>query len=341
MAVAVLAIFHWMMLGRIPILAAFATLDQMQASLVRDSISQTGIPLANYIPTVIVRSVVPFLGVYFISRHRYGLAWIALAIGLIYGISLMQKSYPLLTLVPPVLYCLLTRRPGRMFTIMALATSGVLLSFFASAPSFRPINTALLFSAKPAQQQAPQKSGSALPQRQPQQAKSLGQKTEVIAASFFDRIFMLPGKVVADWFSVFPSKMAYKEGCGYRFVSPFLGCKFEDTPSRLYPIFYPRIAAAGVHGSYNAAHFAEEYVNFGPKGLFLSGVLIAIVLAIAAVATARAGLAAAAVLNFAPIMSLTSGALHTTLLTGGWLFVMVLTYTLYRPENMNAKHPEM
>lgn len=321
---------HWLALGRIPIIAAFGTNSQMQAALIRDSIHQARIPFESYIPTLVVRSIVPFLAIYFIYHRRFGLSWVVMLIGLAYGLSLMQKSYPLLVLVPPGLYCLITRRPVRMAAILAIAVAAVLVAFVAASPRYRPLAFAPAMQTTNPQPHAP------APPKQPQTGPAphrpgIAKMTGAGASALARRVFVLPGKVVADWFATFPARLPFEHGCGYRFVAPFVGCPFVNTPKRLYPLFYQRNAAAGVHGNYNAAHFAVEYANFGPPGLIVSGILAALVLAGAAITTERAGLAGVLALNFAPIMTLSSGALHTILLTGGWLLVMILTFAFFPP----------
>jgi hypothetical protein len=315
-------------LGRIPVLAAFAIDDVTQAALIRDSIHRTGIPLLGYIPSPTIWSGIPFLGIYFIHRRRYKLSWLTLFIGFLYALSLMQKSYPLIVLAPPALYCLLTRRLVRMALMVLMAATGVLILFFVANPHLRPASQSF-----PAEQHS-------LAHKQDKLSEVAG----ITTTSLLDWVFLLPGDVVAQWFATFPAKIGYEKGCGYRFVAPLLGCEFMNNPERLYALYYPEQYSFGVQGTYNAAHFAEEYANFGPMGLLLSGILAAVALAMAAIATSRAGLPAAIALNLPAIMALTSAALHTTLLTGGWMTVMVLAYFLYPPGaralRENLRKPE-
>lgn len=326
--VTALIVLHWVALGRIPLLAAFAVDDVMQVALIRDSIHRTGIPLLGYIPTLTIWSGIPVLGIYFIHRRQYKLSWLILFVGFLYALSLMQKSYPLIVLAPPALYCLLTRRLVRMALIVSMAAAGVLILFFIANPHLRPTSQSF-----PSGQYS-------LAHKQGQLSKVVGTTT----TSLLDRVFLLPGDVVAQWFSTFPAKIGYEKGCGYRFFAPLLGCKFVNNPERLYALYYPEQYRTGVQGTYNAAHFAEEYANFGPIGLLLSGILAAVALAMAAIATCRAGLSAAIALNLPAIMALTSAALHTTLLSGGWLTVMILAYALYPPGapalRENLRKPE-
>jgi|APCry1669192522_1035417.scaffolds.fasta_scaffold03480_3 hypothetical protein len=324
--ITILIVAHWVALKRIPVLAAFAVDDVTQAALIRDSIHRTGIPLLGYIPALTIWSSIPFLGIYFIHRRQYKLSWLVLFIGFVYGLSMMQKSYPLIALAPPALYCFLSRRFIRMTLIISLAATGVLILFFVTNPHLRP-------SVKGFESSAPvQQSPISSPP-----PEKLSEVAAITTTSLFDRIFLLPGNVVTQWFATFPQKMGYEKGCGYRFVAPLLGCEFINNPERLYALYYPEQYGAGVHGTYNAAHFAEEYANFGPIGLALSGILAAFALAAASIATSRAGLPAAVSLNFPPIMALTSVALHTTLLTGGWMMLLLLTYLLYPPSGRSQQ----
>lgn len=363
-AISVLVLLHWMVLGRIPILAAYRTTDYLETSLIRESIQHTGVPLVGYIPTVVVKSTVPFLAIYLISVKRYALSWFVMLVGLAYGMSLMQKSYPLFMLVPPFIYCVLTRRIARASVVIALAVMAVAVALFAANPALRPsLFNRLTQEWLPApthekpssapqatQPERPQSSRPQPPARNSESAPtadapvpsySMTEKIERSLQGITRRVLFVPGSVVAKWFRVFPSVFPYEYGCGYRFLSPLVGCTFKPNALIVYAHYYPERVEKGLQGSMNASHFAEEYANFGPPGLLLSGFLIAGVLAAAALASARAGLAAAVSVNFPFIMAISSTALHTTLLSGGWGLTLLLTVMFYslRPREYASVLP--
>jgi hypothetical protein len=171
---------------------------------------------------------------------------------------------------------------------------------------------------------------------------SAGEIADAAYDSLSKRVLFLPGEVVSRWFKTFPDKIPYEHGCGYRFAAPLLHCTFVDNSLTLYALWYPDYVKRGYHGSMNAAHFAEEYANFGPSGLFLAGFLAAGALAVAATATSRAGLVGAVILNLPYIAALGSTALHTTLLSGGWALMMILVFVLFssrRLEPVDSRAP--
>jgi hypothetical protein len=151
---------------------------------------------------------------------------------------------------------------------------------------------------------------------------------KAIGAGLAHRILLTPGEAVVDWFDTFPANHPFEHGCGYRFAAPALGCRFVNNADLIYLQTSPEYASQGLKGERNAAHFSEEYANFGPAGLALSAFLAALVILIAAVLTAGLGAEIALSINAPFIVILTSTALHTTLLSGGWAAAIALSLIL-------------
>ena len=103
----------------------------------------------------------------------------------------------------------------------------------------------------------------------------------------------------------------------------------------MYRHYFPENVSQGLVGTYNAAHFAEEYANFGPLGLIVSATLANIVLFAATWVTASRNTATVVAINFPFIASLSSSALQTTLLSGGW-FAMVALSLILLPESLTT-----
>jgi len=148
------------------------------------------------------------------------------------------------------------------------------------------------------------------------------------------RIFVVPGQVVAVWFSNIPARLPFANGCGYRFVAAIRGCEFQFYPSLVHDIENPILVREGVHGTMTAASFMEDYANFGYRGLVLSGVVFAFLLAF--IARMFSGdWRWALMLNFIPVAMMIELPLSTVLLTGGWA-VTLLLYLVFRDRLKSA-----
>ncbi|WP_158590351.1 LamG-like jellyroll fold domain-containing protein [Noviherbaspirillum cavernae] len=148
------------------------------------------------------------------------------------------------------------------------------------------------------------------------------------ANSLLHRVLFVPGEVVGQWFAVIPDEIPFAQGCGYRPLAALLGCPHVNFSEAVYTLYNPYLVEQGVEGTMNAASFMEDYANFGMPGLVLGGMLLAVLLYGLGVLFAgrrRVGVA----LNIVPLMYLSSGALLTLLLSGGWLATLCLYAVFY------------
>jgi hypothetical protein len=304
---------HFALLGGIPLLAAVKSSDPLEIAKLRQSISDAS-PLFNYLSPLLVKVAYPLLAIAFVAMGRARLAAIALLLGMAYAASLMQKSYPLYAAVPVAIYLGMSRRflaaasviavASVVVVVMAMIANGMMAARDVSHPA------AAVATATGTVKPAP---GVTL--------KSLG-------SGLIDRVLVTPGETVADWFDAFPASYSFELGCGYRFVAPLLGCRFVNNSELMFRHSLPNSVARGLTGTLNAAHFAEEYANFGPLGLALAPLLAACVILLAAILTAGLGVEASVAVNLPFILTLTSSALHTTLLSGGWAAAVALSLIL-------------
>jgi hypothetical protein len=301
------ALGQYISLGQIPLLNAVRSSDYMEIAKIRQSINY-GSPVFNYLSPLLVKVVYPVLAIALFRRGRNGLALLALLAGMAYGASLMQKSFPLYVAIPVAAYLGLSRR----FASATAAGAAACLVVVAMALIANP--------AGPASGAGVQVNGGASAANLP--------APKAVGAGLIHRVLLTPGEVVVEWFDAFPAAYPFEHGCGYRFAAPLLGCHFVNNSDLMYRHTAPEYVAQGLKGSRNAAHFAEEYANFGPAGLALAPFLAAFVVSIAAMLTAGLGPEIALSINAPFIITLTSSALHTTLLSGGWAAAIVLSLIL-------------
>ena len=155
---------------------------------------------------------------------------------------------------------------------------------------------------------------------------------KAIGAGLIHRILLVPGETVVEWFDAFPAAFPFEHGCGYRFVAPALGCDFVNNSQLVYLYAAPDYVAKGLKGE-RSGPFRRGNANFGPAGLALSSFLAALGHSAGTSAlTSILGFEMALPVNAPFILALTSSALHTTLLSGGWAAAIALSLILLRPD---------
>lgn len=152
----------------------------------------------------------------------------------------------------------------------------------------------------------------------------------------FHRVVFVPGEVVASWFAVIPSELDFAYGCGYRVLAILLECEHQNFPELVYALYNKSLVDEGLMGTMNAASFMEEYANFGFLGLAGSAVFMAVLLYLLGLmfyGKRCVGIA----LNTGPILYLSSGALLTLMVSGGWLTSLLLFALFYEELQENTE----
>lgn len=327
-ACAVFIGLHFAYLGHVPLLAGIQSNDYYDIMRVRQSVFYEAPALFRYVPNMIVKSVLPFLLLYYSVIGRKSLFWITVLLGTFYGLSLLNKMFVVILFAPLMLHLLFTRRFFRAVGISFIPVAALALLVFVQNPHVRPEAWTLREKATAAgkplvvQEYVERKTTKDLSVNN---VKSPSYPMRQFVETIYLRIFVVPGEVVTAWFTNIPGKLPFANGCGYRLVAAMRGCEFMFYPSLVHDIENPVLVAEGVHGTMTAASFMEDYANFGAKGLVLSGVLLAFVLTL--VARLFAGnWRWALILNFIPISMMLELPLTTVLLTGGWALTLVLYY---------------
>ena len=300
-------LLHWAVLGGVPVIQAAKSTDYLAIAQLRQSVTEHG-NLLNYGSSFLIRVIFPLLVLRYVQTRQYRIALIVGVVGVFYGLSLLQKSYPIFVLAPAMVYLAFAQWRAAAVCAIVVGVSIVALVLITNASLRSVPNTTVALKI-----------------------------VTVAITSLAQRILVTPGQVVSDWLNAFPAMYPFEHGCGYRFLSSMLGCDFVNNSVLMFQHYFPENVARGLHGTYNAAHFAEDYANFGPPGLILSGLLAAGVLFAAAWAGAGRETATIVAINFPSIASLSSSALQTTLVSGGWIVMVALSlFLLPKPEAVTA-----
>ncbi|MBR0801698.1 hypothetical protein JQ615_40855 [Bradyrhizobium jicamae] len=291
-------LLHWAVLGGIPVIQATKSTDYLAIAKLRQLVTEQG-NLLNYGSSFLIRVIFPLLVLRYLQTRQYWIAFIVGVVGVFYGLSLLQKSYPIFVLAPAMVYLAFTQWRAAAVCAIVVGLSIVALALITNASLRSVPNTTVALRT-----------------------------ATVVVTSLAQRILVTPGQVVSDWLNAFPAIYPFEHGCGYRFLSSMLGCDFVNNSVLMFQHYFPENVARGLRGTYNAAHFAEDYANFGPPGFIMSGLLAGGVLFAAAWAGVGRDTATIVAINFPSIASLSSSALQTTLVSGGWIIMVALSLIL-------------
>lgn len=353
-------VLHFLYLGHVPVFAGVASNDYFDIMRIRQSVFFEAPTLFRYLPNIILKSLLPFLLLYYCVIGRRRAFLIALGVGTFYGVALMNKMFVVILYAPLILYLLFNRRFRFAAGMSLISVAALALLVFVQNPHVRPefwtpremataSGTPLVVEAPAIQPrqtelavypilQAVDVKLSTSPNLVLQFLGTLFEASAYPALQFFEtvylRIFVVPGQVVTVWFSNIPSRLPFANGCGYRFVAAIRGCEFQFYPSLVHDIENPILVREGVRGTMTAASFMEDYANFGYAGLVMSGALFAFLLAF--IARMFSGdWRWALILNFIPIAMMIELPLSTVLLTGGWA-VTIMLYFIFRDRLRTA-----
>ena len=308
-----LVIAHLISLGGLPGFESFKLLKTSEIVALRRSITYDSSAFWNYASSFNIKAFLPFSLFLLYRKKKTALYWIYLLVIIIYAFALMQKSYILTLLFPVIIISIWQKR--FLYTFKYFVISGLII-------------VGLVYSANPIMRGGFDDSSKV-------QAKEVVDDGEYpyfvrVLIGLSERTLVTPGEIVSEWFDNIPSKKPFLNGCGYRFVAPFIGCEYQDYAIDLYPIIKPHYAERGLKGSVNSASFMYDYSNFGLLGLIISGVSLAIIFLIISFVFENDFISKLA-LNFFPIFMLSSGALTSILLSGGWM-MLILLFILFKRE---------
>ncbi len=239
-------VIHFSFLGSIPVLEAAFGRSDLAISIIRQN-SYFELPwMMRYASDYSLKALGPgllLLTYYFRSR----LFWVVLVIGGIYSVGLFARILPLVLCLPLLVYQLLWRR-----WLHCAGTCAIML--------------VMIFSVS-------QLSSVSIEENDGAATKVERAGWESVSYGLYQRVLIVPGQVMEQWFDYYTDTSSFEHGCAYRILARVMGCEYVHVPSKLYAVYYPDNVRQGMFGSLNAASFMTEYANFGLYGFVLSSLL--------------------------------------------------------------------
>ncbi len=317
---ACIVIVHIGILGYVPVLETFRQKDDISISIIRQSAYFSLPGWMRYASDYGVKALGPALLAIAFYYHSK-IYWAVLAIGCFYCIALFARVLPIYFLLP-VLFLAIYRRAWRDVAFNA----GILVLLLAlltaiSATTIRQ-NLAFLADIFPAHNFDRSLFQSEV------DAPDDWESTSVIYA-LYDRVAIVPARVMDQWFSAYSDVSSREDGCGYRLGAKILGCEYVHIPSKLYERYYPENVAQGMKGSLNAASFMTDYANFGAFGFLWAGVAAGILYAFIAFIYGEHPLSVP--FNLSVIIAMMETNIFTAINSGsGWIVFTVIFILFFR-----------
>lgn len=349
LAVAVgFASLHLLRLGGIPVIQGMLETDYYTVMLVRQYIFHTELHAVwKYGPNILVKSVFPFLVFYYLFRSRF-LLLVTLVFGGLYAVSLMNKLFVVLLVLPALIHALIFRRWLTAVGLMVIPALGLTFLILVQNPHMQPQAFVETIDAirERTRLGLNDEQRAALVQYYALRADEGGGNISrnhsagalsIAADTLYRRILLVPGAVMTAWFDHIPSRLPFAGGCGYRWMAPVLGCQYVAYAFQINEIENPELASKGVRGSMTTAFFVEDYANFGIVGLVIAGFVLAMILNAIGRLFGTAWEANLA-LNAIPLVLLLEIPLGTVILTGGWIITFFLYLLFARPRPPAPDH---
>jgi len=243
---------------------------------------------------------------------------------------LMQKSFIITLLLPALIYVIFNKK--YLFTIKyIILIIGIIFSLSIIA---NPDEEDIQSNTNIDEQEINQlDSNNVLIENTSEESKFY--KLYRIYIGLKNRVIVVPGEIVSEWFEAVPSEKPFLNGLGYRFVAKLRGKEHVNYSDDLYPIIRPQYAERGLTGTVNTASFMYDYVNFGKIGLIISGFILSI-LFLFIESIFKSEFVFKLSLNLFHILILSSTALTTTLFSGGW-FILIFLFFVFK-KNLVLKN---
>jgi hypothetical protein len=316
-------IFHLYFLGHVPALKAYLTLDYYGIAFIRQAINEHDNGLIKYLSAFVFKGLLPFLLLFFYIKKRKWF-YVLLAFGVFYAIALMQKSFIVTILFPLIIYMALTKKYLQTVSFFLLFVGGVYCLVYITNPILRATEKEIELELSQLDKDYYEKvyKGS---------TASIGKNKNILesftnaSGGILERVFYTTGMVSTYWFENIPSKYPHSGWCGYNFLNPYTDCEYEDYDySRIiYDEVYGTYAAKGLKGTVTVASFVYDYATFGYLGVAISGAILALFFLL--IQNVFGGDYRWIIcLNFLSVFWLSSAALSTLMLSGGWILIIGL-----------------
>ncbi|MBL7941059.1 MAG: hypothetical protein JNL43_17005 [Flavobacteriales bacterium] len=310
-----IAVAHWVLLGHVPLLEAMAQVDGLAVNAIRRDSNEVPL-LLNYSGHLVLKGLLPFALLVLWYRLRRAF-WPVAIIGVVYALSLLQKS-PVITLFVPLWVSFIVLRYWKACVLL----TAVLLILLVG----------LILVANPQKMQQVE----AMEQHDPQ-APVLDDGVQRhglvgdLALSIARRVFLMPGWTVAAWFEHIPADIPFQHGAAVRPLASLLGIPFVDLSRPIYDMERPELASAGTEGTMPSASFMHGWANFGWSGLLSSAAIMGTWLALVGMLF-KDRWRWSVCLGVFPLLAASATALPTVLLTHGWVLTLVLFRLFVRDE---------
>ncbi len=311
----VFIIYHLSILGGSPQIKAFSFTNVDDIANLRRGITEFAPTGIKYLSSFIVKGFLPFLILYFFIKKKYVFYYIILFIAAFYVFSLMQKSYIATILIPVFIFSLLQKKYIYSLKHILIIIIVIFTMSFSANPEIKDDFIAGLHEEKTEDNQGKASSYNSF------QKIYLGLK---------NRVLIIPGQLVAEWFYMIPDKKPFLYGNGYRLVAKIKGEEYINYPREFAIHLRPEHIERGLTPNLNTASFMYDYANFGKLGLFISGIALSL-LFIFIESIFLNNFTYKFCLNFSFILFISSTALTTTLLSGGWGIIIFL-FILFKPQ---------
>ena len=343
----VFACAHLMRLGGVPVIQGMLEKDYYVVMLVRQFIFHDELHAVwKYGPNILVKSVFPFFVFFYLFRSRVLFA-VALIVGGLYAVSLMNKLFVVLLVTPAIIHSLISLRWVAAASLSIVPVLGLAFLVQVQNPHLQSPEVVDIVDSIRAHTSL----GLDGARREALLRHFRTQKVEVevdvghadagglsvVSDTVYRRVFLVPGEVMTAWFANVPARIPYAGGCGYRWLAPLLRCEYVAYSVVINNIEHPELASKGIRGTMTAASFVEDYANFGLLGLVVSGVILAAILTGIGRLFGEAWRANLA-LNAIPLILLLEIPLSTVILTGGWLITLSLYLLILRPAVFVPNH---
>jgi hypothetical protein len=302
-----------------PLIESYLSTDYYKIVLIRQNITIDSPIWVNYLTSICIRAVLPLLILISLYMKRYYLFWFSVLLGIFFCSSLIQKSYIALVFMPTIIFLFMNKQWKMAFSLISISFICIVLLFFVTNPEIRPsfLNSPHLNSSNL----------SSSDDTIYNKAINAINKSMILLTPLYDRVIIVPGKVVSQWFSLIPEHIPYGYGCGDRLISKILGCQHLNYSKIIYASLNPSQVKEGIFGTINAASFMEGYANFGLLGIILSAIEIGFWIALLSFFLADVSPLSIAV-NSQYILLLSSTSFHTLLLSGGWAITIIFLFLL-------------
>ena len=341
-------ISHYIDIGFVPVIKAYFSSDYYEVVDIRKQGSYLSTRPVRYLSSFMIKSIIPFLLFYLLISRRYILFSVIFTLGIFYAFSLMQKSFIITILFPCFTYAILKRHYLMSITFTLTLFSYMFCLLNITNPQLKPkdrviAKTEIIKENSENDKKDPQiKKELSLKEienkfKEQETNKSITGKNKkttnnlpTFVNSLIKRVLITPGKIVSKWFENIPSNQPFLGGCGYRFIAPIIGCKYQNYSQELYKNIFPKYAAKGIKGNVNTTSFMYEYSNFGVAGLIFSALVMGLIIAFIDYLFAFSLLCKFSINGFYVLM-LSSSALTTLMFSGGWALMIILFY-IYKSE---------